>query len=148
MTKEHSLPALPCACASLRRAARAVTQLYDDEMRASGLKATQFTILQVLGTRGESRQSAIGEVLALDATTLTRTMKLLSREGWVESRPGEDRRERYWRLTESGTQILEAAKPQWKRAQRRLRRGMEQVNWAELMHVTTAAAEAARRNNA
>ena len=89
MTKENSLPSLPCACASLRRAARAVTQLYDDEMRTSGLKATQFTILQVLSTRGESRQSAIGETLALDATTLTRTMKLLSREGWVESRTGK-----------------------------------------------------------
>src|SRR5213593_637056 len=51
MTPE-SLPALACACASLRRAARAVTQLYDTELQGTGLRATQFTLLQALERKG------------------------------------------------------------------------------------------------
>ena len=40
-----AIVALPCMCASLRRAARALTQLYDDALRPLGLRATQFTVL-------------------------------------------------------------------------------------------------------
>ena len=45
---------LPCACANLRRAARTVTKLYEDQLRDSGLRATQFTLLQALGITGIS----------------------------------------------------------------------------------------------
>ncbi|HZD40950.1 MAG TPA: hypothetical protein VE131_09530 [Terriglobales bacterium] len=44
----HRLPVLPCACANLRRAARAVTRLYDQELRGTGLNVTQLTLLQAL----------------------------------------------------------------------------------------------------
>ena len=37
--------AVGCSCGNLRRASRAVTQLYDGVLQASGLKATQFTLL-------------------------------------------------------------------------------------------------------
>ena len=47
------LPVLDCACASLRRAARAVTQLYEAALQDTGLRATQFTLLQAL-ERGET----------------------------------------------------------------------------------------------
>jgi hypothetical protein len=39
-----------CVCSNLRMAARAVTQLYDQILRQSGLRATQFSILA--GVRG------------------------------------------------------------------------------------------------
>jgi hypothetical protein len=39
---------LPCACANLRRVVRMVTQLYDDALRPTGLRAIQFTLLQAL----------------------------------------------------------------------------------------------------
>jgi hypothetical protein len=42
------VPNLPCMCASFRRAARVLTQLYDDALRPLGLRTTQFTILQAL----------------------------------------------------------------------------------------------------
>src|SRR5205823_2489322 len=70
----ETLPALDCACASLRRAARAVTQAYEAALKHSGLRATQFTLLQVLERTGTSPQAALGELLALDPTTLSRTL--------------------------------------------------------------------------
>ena len=34
-----------CACANLRKAARAVTQVFDEALAPSGLRITQFTLL-------------------------------------------------------------------------------------------------------
>lgn len=118
---EAPLLALPCACASLRRAARAVSQMYDEELRATGLRPTQFTLLQVLARKGELKQSEIGKLLAIDVTTLTRTLSLLENEGWIRVRPGDDRRERYWTVTAAGQRRLARAVPAWQAAQTRLR---------------------------
>ena len=115
------LPTLPCACANLRRAARAVTQLYDDALRDTGLRATQFTLLQALSLRGELRQSELGAMLAIDSTTLTRTLAPLRAETWIRARRGEDRRERYWTITPAGERRLAEARPAWEAVQRRLR---------------------------
>ena len=38
----------PCACSTLRRAARAVTAVYDAALAPSGLRITQFSILRKL----------------------------------------------------------------------------------------------------
>ncbi len=124
---------LPCACASLRRAARAVTQLYDEELRPTGLRATQFTLLQVLAGIGETMQGTLGELLSLDSTTLTRTLAPLRAKGWIRIRPGADRRERLVQLTPDGRHQLERARPAWDRAQQRLRRRLETAEWDNLM---------------
>jgi DNA-binding MarR family transcriptional regulator len=116
-----SLPTLPCACANLRRAARAVTQLYDEALRETGLRATQFTLLQVLSLRSETQQSELGAMLATDSTTLTRTLAPLRERRWIRSRPGDDRRERYWSITDAGQRCLADARPAWETAQRRLK---------------------------
>src|SRR5438034_10432184 len=85
----ETLPALDCACASLRRASRAVTQAYEAALKQSGLRATQFTLLQVLERTGTSPQAALGELLALDPTTLSRTLRPLARAGWIRAGGGQ-----------------------------------------------------------
>jgi len=68
----------------MRRAARAVTQLYDAALRPSGLRITQFTLLQVLATAGAPvTQGALGDFLAVDSTTLSRTLRPLERAKWI-----------------------------------------------------------------
>lgn len=114
-------PILPCTCANVRRAARAITQLYDDALRESGLRATQFTLLQALSLKGELTQGQLGELLATDSTTLTRTLGSLRSLGWIRSRPGKDRRERHWTLAPAGERQLDHATPAWERAQHRIR---------------------------
>src|SRR3989442_6511478 len=98
----HEMPAIvavPCMCASLRRASRALTQLYDDALRPLGLRATQFTVLQALSLAGRISQGELGQLLVMDSTTLTRTLRILNAQGWIENRPGKDRRERWLRLS-------------------------------------------------
>ena len=93
---KSALPKLPCGCATLRRAARALTQLYEEALRPFGLRSTQFTILQALSFTGEITQGELGRILAMDSTTLTRTLEIMRRQGWITKRRGKDKRE--WRL--------------------------------------------------
>ena len=139
-----ALPRLPCACASLRRAARAVTQAYSDPLRSTGLHATQFTILQALEKMGEAGQGRLGEILALDATTLSRTLKLLEREHWIAIAPGDDRRERRITLTRKGRAEIARARPLWEGVQARLRAALGNSAWSELFDAADRIARAAQ----
>jgi DNA-binding MarR family transcriptional regulator len=139
------LPALGCACASLRRAARAVTALYDEALRPHGLRSTQFTLLQVLSKRGEMTQGQLGEMLALDSTTLTRSLRPLVVEESIEGHRGEDRREVVLRITPDGQDWLEDARPAWERAQERLRARLSKAQWSQLVDDLADVAAAAKR---
>jgi DNA-binding MarR family transcriptional regulator len=138
------LPLLACACASLRRAARAVTQSYEAELQSAGLRATQFTLLQALERTGACVQGALGELLALDPTTLSRTLRPLERAGWIRAAPGLDRREVRWTLTAAGRRRFSRALPAWERAQARLRARLRPEHWAVLVEDLAAVAAAAR----
>jgi len=141
----HPVLALPCACAGLRRAARAVTRLYDEALRPSGLRVTQFSLMQVLGrARGALTQGTLGELLALDSTTLSRTLRPLERRGWIRTVPGADRRERRLALTSAGRRQLERARPHWERTQARLRKQVGATRWSGLFAAFDLVTEAAR----
>ena len=132
----HSLPDLLCMCGNFRRASRALTQLYDDALRPVGLRATQFTILQVLSRTGEVSQGELGKILAMDSTTLTRTLRIMGREGWIAERRGEDRRERLLRLAKAGRYQFNRALPSWEKAQAQLGRQLGDKRWHALMNLT------------
>ncbi|MEC4718481.1 MarR family winged helix-turn-helix transcriptional regulator [Noviherbaspirillum sp. CPCC 100848] len=109
---------LPCYCGSLRQASRVVTQLYDQALKPSGLKITQFGILRLLGACPGLTTGAMAELLAMDSTTLTRTLKIISDSGWIKATPGEDRRERRWTITSEGEERVSQAMPLWKNVQK------------------------------
>ena len=136
-----SLRVLPCACANLRRAARAVSQIYDAELRDTGLTIAQFTLLQALDLAGEITQGGLGRLLVIDSTTLTRTLKPLERKGWIERRAGKDRREKQIVLTRSGRSLFARAVPAWNRAQDRVRRRIGRRKWTELMQELSRVAD-------
>lgn len=106
-----------CHCINLRRAAQVITQLYDDALEPSGLKVTQFSLLQAVKRRGPVSISALAEEVQLDRTTLGRNLHVLEREGLVSFSPGEDQREHTVVLTDQGKAAIAAAKPLWEAAQ-------------------------------
>src|SRR5436305_4887488 len=120
MSKPATIP-LSCMCASFRRASRVLTQHYDEALRPLGLKATQFALLQALSLAGEISQGRLGEILAIDSTTLTRTLVIIERQGWVASRSGEDHRERLLSLSKDGSALFNRALPRWEKVQQELR---------------------------
>ncbi len=125
--------ASPCLCNALRQATRAVTRLYDEEMRGLGLRTTQYSLLRYLQHLGQARQRDLGELLSLDETTLTRNLRPLIKARWVAVSPGEDRREKLLRLTETGAAKLHEARPAWERAQQRMRSRLPEATWSSLL---------------
>jgi DNA-binding MarR family transcriptional regulator len=110
-----------CTNFALRKAARAVTQLYDDMLRPSGLRSTQFTLLALLAGHGEMSVTELAKASATDRTTLTRNFALLERDGLVRVRPGDDdARVRLVTLSPAGRRRLLEAMPLWDAAQRRV----------------------------
>ena len=143
--KTSGIVSLPCACASLRRAARIVSQLYDRKMRASRLKGTQFTLLQALMITGEISQGELGDVLGLDSTTLTRTLALLRKKRWIQVKRGEDRRQVRLTLTAEGRSKYRSGLPYWKTAQKELREALGEAEWKLLMEAATRTAAVAQQ---
>src|SRR5579862_5594229 len=143
--KKATMPALSCMCASLRRASRVLTQHYDEAMRPLGLRATQFTILQALSLVGEISQGRLGEILAMDSTTLTRTLEIMLAHGWIVKQHGKDRRERRLRLSKAGAAQYTRALSTWQAVQERLRHQLGKGFWDDLMNlsnqVTSAVAQ-------
>ncbi len=123
-------------CGSLRRTSRALTQLYEAALRPLGLHATQFTVLQVLSLAGEVPQGQLGEMLAMDSTSLTRTLAIMGRRGWITARRGKDRRERRLSLASGGATKLKSALPLWEKVQSRLRRQLGAQAWKNLLQLT------------
>lgn len=142
----HALFRLPCACQNLRRVTRIVTRIYDRELRQAGIEITQFGLLTALAIIGEANQKTLSAGFAMDSTTLTRTLALLRRQGWIQVRPGKDRREHVFRLTEAGKRQTAAAQRHWEAAERRLRKTLGPSGWKQMQttvaQVTNAAAEA------
>src|SRR5215467_1256472 len=139
-TARNNLPVLPCLCANLRRATRAITQRYERATLPVKLSASQMTILQVLARTGELTQGQLAEMLAMDSTSLTRTLSIMTREGWLALRRGKDRRERWIRLSRSGKQKLREAEPLWRRAQSERRDALGAQDWNQLMQLAYRAA--------
>jgi DNA-binding MarR family transcriptional regulator len=134
-------------CAGFRRTARALTQRYEGVLRPLGLRASQFTILQVLARAGEVSQGQLGQILAMDSTTLTRTLKIMSRKRWIEERRGKDRRERRLRLSSQGETLLKRALPEWEKVQLRLRKQIGEREWRDLARATDRVADIALKSN-
>ncbi len=134
---------LPCACQNLRRVTRVVTRIYDQELRKAGLEITQFGLLTALSLTEEANQKRLSAGLAMDSTTLTRTLGLLRRQGWVRVRPGKDRRERLFRLTPAGKRQMAEAQPYWERAEQRLRRELGDAGWKGMKDTVSRMTKAA-----
>jgi DNA-binding MarR family transcriptional regulator len=125
----------PCLCNALRQAARAVSRLYDDELRAVGLRTTQYTLLRIICEVGELRQSDLSGLMALEETTLSRNLRAVVKSGWVTIHAGNDRREKLVTITPAGVAKLKDARPAWTKAQKQMKSLLKDELWHKLLAV-------------
>ena len=132
-----------CLCFNLRKAARALTQIYDKALKPAGLTAPQFALLSTLARQGPVSLSDLAAGLGMDRTTLTRNLKPLQRDGLVASAEGDDRRVRLLTLTAAGRIRLTDAEPSWRAIQSKVAGtfGQEPANTllAELNRISSTA---------
>jgi DNA-binding MarR family transcriptional regulator len=109
-----------CNCLALRQAARHVSQFYDQFLTASGVRATQYSILARLQRKGPMSINALAAELVMDRTTLGRNIMPLQRDGLISIRPDRiDRRSKELQLTKAGAARFRAASEGWRQAQAR-----------------------------
>lgn len=131
------LPEIDCACASVRRTARLITQLYSQEM-GPGIEPGQFSLLMALDKFPNASQTGLGRALGFDKTTLSRNLQVMKRNGWIAPADLGG-----YHLTEAGEQQLKQTRPAWKRAQRKLRAALKGQAWESMLAVFHNAALAA-----
>jgi DNA-binding MarR family transcriptional regulator len=130
---EQGISTDTCTCGELRKAARAVTLLYDDAIKSSGLLSTQFGVLQVIYDIDSVRISDLADKLGMDRTTLTRNLSILERDGFIKISQGKDHRTRIVVATQKGRNAVAKATPLWDEVQRKVRQKMGESSWHELM---------------
>jgi len=133
-----------CVCSNIRKAARAVTQLYDGILKPSGLRVTQFALLAVLASAGPTTITRLGQILVMDRTTMTRNLKPLVNQGLITIEAGQDQRTRVVALTASGREALAKALPLWEKAQTRVVEGLGRQRWSTLQADLSAVIALAR----
>jgi DNA-binding MarR family transcriptional regulator len=128
-----------------------MTQFYDSYLSEHGIEAAQFALMMTVDAAEDKGQAAMGRVLGMDKTTLSRNLRVLRARGWAESVTGEDARRRSIVLTAKGRELLAKARPAWKKAQAEIRAGMSErewnVMWESLRTVTHAVEAAAEKRN-
>jgi DNA-binding MarR family transcriptional regulator len=109
-----------CNCLAVRRAARQITQLYDTELVATGLRLTQYSVLSRLDRVGPSSVQDLAAELVMDRSMLGHNLRPLECEGFIRLAVDKnDRRTRRLELTTRGKAKLEESRPFWQIAQER-----------------------------
>ena len=122
MTATHSSTLLPadsplqCTCGRLRKLTRRMTSFYEQHMRVTGLKLSQYSVLSNLSNQAQTILQ-LADRLDMDRTTLTRSLKPLVAQGWVVETAGGDARQRLIKLTSEGKIFRRKAQARWRDAQ-------------------------------
>lgn len=121
-----------CASFNFRRTARAVTRLYDMALQESGIRSTQFAILVGIAKSQPVSIGALADVLVIDSTTLTRSLRLLQKEGLVAISKRAAMRQRFLTVTAKGERTLARSLPAWRAAHERFVATIGSEYWDEM----------------
>jgi DNA-binding MarR family transcriptional regulator len=109
--------ATECVGARVRMLNRAVTRIYDDELRSHGIKFSQMNILTIVALRGPVQAVEVARTLSLEKSTVSRNLTILEAKGWIQSVAGDVGNTRQLHATRQGQRLLSAAEPAWQSAQ-------------------------------
>ncbi len=118
-----------CACFNLRKTARLVAQVYDQQLRPFGLNNTKFTTLAATIMESPISITDLAELLSTDRTTLTRNIKLLEKDGLLAINSGDDSRSRNVVATTKGKRLIKQALPEWENAQKKVLEQFGKSQW-------------------
>jgi len=121
-----------CACTSLRKAARAVSRVYDHALSGTGLTTAQFSILRHIARDGDQPLSRLADALVMDRTSLYRALGPMTRQGWIAVTDRPPGRTKIAALTDSGRAAMDRAADCWESAQSHLVAALGPDRWADL----------------
>ncbi len=121
-----------CASFNFRRTARAVTRLYDSALQQAGIRSTQFTILVAIAKTQPTSIGSLADLLVMDRSTLTRSLRLVQRQGLLIISKRSTMRQRFVTLTAKGEKVLERSLPYWREVHQRFTQLVGAEYWVNL----------------
>lgn len=107
-----------CLCASLRKATRVITKRYDEHLKPSGLRITQYSMLANIGRNPGVTVSELANILVMDQTTVSRNLQVLNKLGYIDIQESDnDQRVRIVHISDLGKKIFDQAKLLWTKVQ-------------------------------
>ena len=140
---KRSMTPAPCACTSVRKAARVLARTFDSGLADSGLNITQLAVLRAVLRHPHEPLSRVAEDLAMDRTSLYRALAAMEKQHWVTLRDGSDGRARTAGLTRTGETVLTRADPGWASTQNALIERFGAAQWQTLVAELRRLAECA-----
>jgi DNA-binding MarR family transcriptional regulator len=121
-----------CTNLKLRQANRRITRHYEAHLAPTGLKITQYSLLSYVVKLGPLPSGALAIAMQMDASTLSRNLQPLLRQGWLHAGTGADTRCRIVEATPEGHALRARAQKAWKNAQQALNQRLGPVRVAAL----------------
>jgi DNA-binding MarR family transcriptional regulator len=103
-----------CMASRVRRLERLLTRIYDEALRVHGLTGSQLGMLVAIQLSGKTTAAAVGRILELEKSTVSRNLARLAAAGLVDPSDG-------LRITARGSAAIAACHPAWRQAQRKAR---------------------------
>ncbi len=125
-----------CLNFSLRRANRVLNKIYDRHLQECGLTGGQFTLLRVISLRKQTTNRELQNILLTDQTTLSRGLKPLIRNGYVDVSKGEDRRIKLLSLSVEGVLLFNEASKCWAASQEEVKVRLGEKSTEQLLAIT------------
>jgi DNA-binding MarR family transcriptional regulator len=133
-----------CACNNFRKAARSVTQAFDQGLSQTGLRSTQLVILITARLLGPSSIARLARELVMDRSTLTRNLKPLLAMGFLRLSKPDRGKHKSVELTDEGCSALGRVIPAWQECQTQLVSHFGSEHWNRIMADLTAIVDATR----
>jgi len=130
------------ALSCVRRADRAISNLYNLVLSSCRLRATQYILLQSIAEAGEIFQHELSKQLSASSATLSRRLSGLKKRGLVDSRIAA-RGSRIYTLTPAGRSIMSSTARHWESAQHRMRSALGDSDWNLFLQLCTRVCKAA-----
>ncbi|HEY9677549.1 MAG TPA: MarR family winged helix-turn-helix transcriptional regulator [Drouetiella sp.] len=126
-----------CLAKAVRCVDRNLTNAYDKALAPTGLRTTQYTMLNVIMREGPISIGDLSLVLQLDQTTTTRNVVILEQAGLVSRVPHADPRIKQLKLTAEGKRKRDAAYELWCEIQDTMLAAITPEEWDTFKNVLT-----------
>jgi DNA-binding MarR family transcriptional regulator len=123
-----------CYNLAMRQSSRLITQFYEERLKTAGLKSGQFSILRAVHFTKQTTNKELQRILILGQTTLSRNLKPLLRDGFLELNVDpNDQRIKLISLTLKGKKLYQKALPLWQVAQLDIRKKFDQKELSQIL---------------
>ena len=127
-----------CYCINLRRAANAVSAIYDAHLSPLGITVNQYSILRGVERTAPCSVSDLAEHLGLDRTSLVRMLKPLTAQALVLDQAEQGRRSHQLYLSGEGERLIREGYPLWCEAQAEVE---QHIGPSEAKHLSSVLAQ-------